>query len=65
MRDYILRGIMDFRAETPWEHAPMTYEDWQTGTPETPEQLAYWQGFNGAGDDALNRARQRVANGTR
>jgi hypothetical protein len=65
MRDYILRGIMDFRAETPWEHAPLSFEEWQAGTEDTPEQLAYWQGYSGAIDETMHRARQRVANGTR
>lgn len=52
-------GAGDYDAHTPWAHAPVSQEDWETGN-LTEEQFVlqnyYWQGWESRTKDAISRA---------
>lgn len=58
--DYLLSGFADLKAQTPWAHCPMTYDEWYAGAEDTPESLLYWEGWNGGLNDVYAAA-QRAA----
>ena len=54
--DYTKAGHADAVAQTPWDRCPITFEDWQTGTADTMESIAYWRGFDATLEDAFSDA---------
>lgn len=54
--DYLKSGYADFQAHTPWLRSPISFEDWKAGAADTPESIAYWNGFAAATEDAFAKA---------
>lgn len=54
--DYLKSGYADFQDNTPWMRSPISFEDWKAGATDTPESIAYWDGWNAAIEDAFSKA---------
>ena len=50
--DQVKAGYADFLNQTPWARCPMTFNEWKEGVQETPESIAYWNGFDAGTEDA-------------
>lgn len=53
--EHVKAGYADYQARTPWDHCPVTFEDWKAGAAETAGFNAYWDGWNAANNDAIAR----------
>ena len=61
MNQHLFAGILDARELTPWEHCPMTFEEWRNGAVDTQESAEYWKGFNGGIDESFAKAQREAA----